>query len=164
MAISHFSNRRRFFKRSHRHKAVNLAGKLCCCNLAKWLFANSSPHIPKQACIFHSCIFCPCNSIRIAFSTPAFSVAPSIVLRIHSSHHFCLLQLHHGTAVLSIPYLKAAFLPLCGRCRRGCSTGGVSPGVNVGIMWKLGYKIVHFEACRSSFLSPKIIYVHKAFS
>ena len=50
MAISHFSNRRRFFETSHKHKAVNLARKLCCCNLATWLFANSFPHKPMQAC------------------------------------------------------------------------------------------------------------------
>jgi len=49
-AVSHFSNRHRFFKTSHKHKAVNLARKLCCCNLATWLFANSSPHKPTQAC------------------------------------------------------------------------------------------------------------------
>ena len=50
MAISHFSNRRRFFKTSHKHKAVNIARKLCCCNLTTWLFANSSRHKPTQAC------------------------------------------------------------------------------------------------------------------
>jgi len=35
----------RFFKTSH-----ILARMLCCCNLATWLFANSSPHKPTQAC------------------------------------------------------------------------------------------------------------------
>ena len=50
MAISHFSNRHRFFKMSNKHKAVKHARKLCCCKLATWLFANSSSHKPTQAC------------------------------------------------------------------------------------------------------------------
>jgi len=36
------------------------------------------PPLLSTRAFFYSCIFHPCNFARIAFSTPAFSVAPHI--------------------------------------------------------------------------------------